>query len=167
MENTMTLKGLKCPKCDCEDLKIKGKPKALAKEMTNFLLFGNIGNIVSSKMASKNYETSELSYECKNCRHKFESMPLVATEEDILEYPCTINFTRIKSLVGCAVVQMVYLNGVNCGSVKNGATITFQTNNRWNKVFVTDSYGVAFPDVYCFEAVANGNVNINFKRKFV
>lgn len=167
VEKTMTLKGLKCPKCNCEDLKINGKPKALAKEMTNFLLFGGVGNIVASKMASKNYETVALSYECKKCKHKFESMPLIALEEDILESPCTINFTRLNSFIGCAGAQMVYLNGVNCGPVENGKTITLKTDSRWNKVFVTDPYGVAFPDVYCFEAVPNGVVNLNFKRKFV
>ena len=168
MNTIATLKGLKCPQCGSEELQIKeGKAGGTGKAMAGGILGGAIVNLVVSSNASKNVETTPSSYVCKSCKHKFQTMPLDAPEEDILDAPCAINFTRLGSFVGSAVAQIVYLNGVNCGPVKNGKTIALQTSNRWNAIFVTDQYGVAFPSVYRFEAVPGGMVEAKFLRKFV
>ena len=167
MNITATLKGLSCPQCGSEDLTIKGKGGGTGRAMAGALLGGAIVNMAVSSHASKNVETVPISYVCKSCKNKFETMPLSAPEEDILAAPCVVNFTRLGSFVGSAVAQIVYLNGVNCGPVKNGKTITLQTSNRWNTIFVTDQYGVAFPSVYRFEAVPGGAVDVKFKREFV
>ena len=129
---------------------------------------GAAANLIASKSASKNgnQDVTPLSYACNECKHKFQSLPLEAPEEDVLSEPCTINFTRLKSMVGAIVVQTVYLNGVNCGPIKNGKTLTLQTSSRWNTMFVLDQYGVAFPSVYHFEATPGGIVDVKFQRKF-
>lgn len=167
MDTVATLKGLRCPQCGSEDLDVNGKAGSMGKEIAGAFLGGAIANLAVSSNASKNVETVPLTYTCKNCKHKFQSFPLAAQREDILAAPCTISFTRVSSFVGALVAQVVYLNGVNCGAVKNGATITLQTSNRWNTMFVTDQYGVAFKSVYRFEAVPGGTVAVRFKRKFV
>lgn len=167
MNTVATLKGLSCPQCGSEDLHIKGKPGSTGAVMAGVLFGGAIANLAVSSNASKNVETVPISYACKNCKHKFQTFPLSAPVEDILEVPCVINFTRLGSFVGSAVVQVVYLNGVNCGPIKNGKTITLQTGNRWNTLFVTDQYGAAFQSYYRFEAVPGGVVEVKFNRKFV
>jgi len=62
--------------------------------------------------------------------------------------------------------QMVYLNGIKVGYVKNGKTIAFPTHVKQNTILVTDQFGVAFPDKYTFEAEAGQSVTVRFKRKF-
>ncbi len=163
MDTVATLKGLRCPQCGSEDLEAKGKAGSLGKEIAGAFFGGAIANMAMSRSASKNTETVPLAYVCKNCKHKFQSFPLAAQQEDILAAPCTISFTRLSSFVGALASHVVYLNGVNCGAVKNGATITLQTSNRWNTVLVTDQYGVAFKNVYRFEAVPEGTVSVKFK----
>ena len=169
MSNIATLKGLRCPKCGNEDIIPVGKKGAAGGEIAAAFFGGAIANLAVSSSASKQSVSSvePISYRCKACKNKFTSLPFEAADEDALPVPCTINFTRKKSFVGAAVVQMVYLNGVSCGPIKNGKTISFQTENRWNTLFVTDAYGVAFPDVYRFEAAPGGEVNVSFNRKFV
>ena len=167
MDTVATLKGLRCPQCGSEDLDVKGKAGSMGKEVAGAFFGGAIANLAMSSSASKNTETVPLAYVCRSCKHKFQSPPLAAPQEDVLSAPCTISFTRVSSFVGALAAQVVYLNGVNCGAVKNGATITLQTSNRWNTMFVTDQYGVAFKSVYRFEAVPGGTVAVRFKRKFV
>lgn len=170
MSDIATLKEMKCPKCGSEELLIRGVPHGVAKEAAGFLLAGSLANVVASKKAEKNGQTepvAPIAFRCKSCKNKFESLPLIAPEEDVLSEPCTITFTRLKSMAGCAVVQVVYLNGVICGPVKNGQSITIETSNRYNTIYVTDQYGAAFPDDYHFEATPGGHVEVNFKRKFV
>lgn len=167
MNSVATLKGLCCPQCGSEDLLIKGKAGGTGASMAGAFLGGGLVNLAVSSHASKNVETVPISYVCKSCKHKFQTLPLSAPPEDILPAPCTFNLTRVGSMVGAAVAQIVYLNGVNCGPVKNGKTISLQTGNRWNTVFVTDQYGVAFPSVYRFEAIPGGTVDVKFKRQFV
>lgn len=167
MDTVATLKGLRCPQCGSEDLDVKGKAGSMGKELAGAFLGGAIAHLAVSRSASKNVETVPIAYVCKNCKHKFQSLPLAAQQEDILSAPCTISFTRLSGFVGALAAMVVYLNGVNCGVVKNGATITLQTSNRWNTMFVTDQYGMAFKSVYRFEAVPGGTVAVRFKRKFV
>ena len=167
MDAIATLKGLKCPQCDSEDLTIKGKAGGVGAGVAGALLGGAIVNLAASHSASKNVQTTPIAYVCNNCKHKFQTFPLSTLPEDLLDSQCTVHFTRLGSMVGAAVAQIVYLNGVNCGPVKNGKTIMLQTGNRWNTLFVTDQYGAAFPSVYRFEAVPGGAVEVKFNRKFV
>ena len=167
MDAVATLKGLACPQCASEDLTIKGKVGGAGAGVAGALLGGAVVNLVVSHNASKNVQTTPVAYVCKGCKHKFQSFPLNAPPEDIVGAPCAVHFTRLGSMVGAAVAQIVYLNGVNCGPVKNGKTVTLQTGNRWNTLFVTDQYGAAFPSVYRFEAVPGGALEVKFNRKFV
>ena len=169
MSSIATLKDLRCPKCGSDDILPVGKKGAAGSEIAAALLGGAIANLAVSSSASKQTAVAAepLAYRCRACGNKFTSLPLEAADEDVLPSPCTINFTRKKSFVGAAVVQMVYLNGISCGPIKNGKTISFQTENRWNTLYVTDAYGVAFKDIYRFEAVPGGEVNVSFNRKFL
>ncbi len=169
MSSIATLKGLKCPQCGSEDLLAVGKRGAGGGEIAAVLLGGAVANLIVSRNAVKEGSGSAepLGYRCRACKAKFQSLPLTAAGEDVLSAPCTIYFTRLGSFVGAMVAQVVYLNGVRCGAVKNGKTISFQTSNRWNTLFVTDQYGVAFADMYRFEAVPGGVVEVKFNRKFV
>jgi len=170
MKEIATLKGLKCPQCGSENLRVTGKKGSGGKAAAAVLAGGAAANMIASRNASRGDDlgaAEPLAYICQDCRHKFQSRPLAALAEDLLESPCTIRFTRLGSMVGAIVAQVVYLNGVNCGAVKNGKSIELSTSNRWNTIFVTDQYGVAFPDVYRFEAAPGGRVEVNFRRKFI
>ncbi|MGI6546441.1 MAG: hypothetical protein ACOX2M_08520 [Fastidiosipilaceae bacterium] len=167
MNVVATLKGMKCPQCESEELTIKGKVDGVGNSVVGTILGGAIVQLAVSKNASKNVETTPIAFVCLKCKHKFQSYPLNAPLEDMLDAPCTIQFTRLGSMVGAALAQFVYLNGVNCGPVKNGKTITLQTGNRWNTLYVTDHYGVASPSVYRFEAAPGGTIAVKFRRKFV
>lgn len=74
---------------------------------------------------------------------------------------------RLSSLVGMAVLQQVFLNGVKVGTVKNNKELSFQTYTKHNVIFVTDHSGVAFPDAYTFTAERGGMKALKFNRKFV
>lgn len=169
MSNIASLKELRCPNCGSGDILPLGKKGAMGSEVAAAFFGGAIANLAVSSNASKQSAgpVESLSYKCKSCKNKFASLPFVAADGDVLPVPCKINFTRLKSFVGAAVVQIVYLNGVSCGPIKNGKMISFHTENRWNTLFVTDAYGVAFPDVYRFEALPGGEVHVRFNRKFV
>lgn len=157
---------LVCPKCQKNDLKILGTKGAKGKAVGVGMAFGAIGNLVADSMSKDDYSLQPVKYQCNACKNKFESLPLVAKPEELLEEPCTIHFTRLSSFVGMAVAQNVYLNGVKVGPVKNGKSIDFQTFVRNNTVFVTDQYGVAFKGCYKFEAQSGGTEEIKFKKKF-
>lgn len=169
MSNIASLKDLRCPKCGSDDILPIGKKGAAGGEIAAAFFGGAIANLAVSSSASKQSVSAAepLSYRCKACKNKFTSLPLEAADEDVLSIPCRINFTRQKSFVGAAVVQMVYLNGISCGPVKNGKSLTLETSNRYNTMYVTDQYGAAFPGAYRFEAEAGGHVDVRFKRKFV
>ena len=162
-----TLKGLRCPQCGSEQLRVTGVKGALGTSLATGIAFGAIGNLVAGKNAAANTVTEPLQYKCNSCGNKFESLPLCAPPEEILSTPCSITFTRERSFVGSAVPQIVYLNGVKLGAVNNGASLTFPTGNRFNTLFVTDQYGVAFDSVYRFEALPGGMVSARFMRKFL
>jgi hypothetical protein len=96
-----------------------------------------------------------------------DTKPLEAAADEYLSAPCTINFERVSSFVGMAVVQIVYLNGVKIGPIKNGKTVSFATAVKYNTLYVTDQGGVAFKGNYRFEAQPGGTVNVRFNRKFL
>lgn len=158
---------LACPACGGNDLLITGQKGGTGKSIGVVLAFGAIGSMVAGSNAAKDTATYPIQYRCNACKNKFESGPLTATAEEILPAPATINFTRKGSMVGAAVPQIVYMNGMKMGPVKNGKTITFQTMVRYNTIFVTDQFGVAFKDSYRFEAQPGAEVQVDFNRKFV
>ncbi len=161
-----SLKGLTCPSCGSPNLTVKGVKGSLGKAVATGSAFGAIGNLVAGSNAKKNTETQPLEYKCTGCGNKFVSPPLIAAPEDILPAPCTIIYERPSSILGAAVPQIPYLNGIKIGAVKNGRSMTFQTYNRYNMIFVTDQFGVAFPCDYKFEAQPGGTVTVRFNRKF-
>ena len=91
----------------------------------------------------------------------------MAGKDELLEQACTVNFKRKSSFVGMAIKYHVWINGVKVGVVGNGKSFSFPVITKYNTMFVTDQYGVAFKTDYKFEAQSGGNVNVNFKRKFV
>lgn len=167
MDNIATLKGLKCPHCGSEQLTVTGTKGALGAAIVTGAAFGAIGNLVAGSNAAANQVTEPLRYKCAGCGQKFEALPLMAPTLDVLAAPCTVTFTRESSFVGAAVPQIVYINGIKLGAVKNGKSITFTTSNRYNVMFVTDQYGLTFKGEYRFEAQPGGNVSVRFNRRFL
>ncbi len=167
MQEVATLKGLKCPNCQSDQLIVTGTKGALGKAAATGLAFGAVGNLVAGKNAAGNVATEPLQYKCGNCGTKFQSMPLSAPPQEILSSPCHVTFIRESSFVGAAVPQIVYLNGVKIGPVKNGKSLAFTTSNRYNVLFVTDQFGVAFKSDYRFEASPGGHITVRFNRKFL
>ena len=162
-----SLYNLKCPTCGATDLKLLGIKGSRGKSFATWFAFGAIGTMVAGSSVKETDETKPLHYKCKQCKKKFESYPLPATDAEILSAPCKITFQRASSMAGMAVPYIVYLNGMRVGPIKNGASFTFETNIKYNTIFVTDLHGVAFADTYSFEAPADGSVLTKFKRKFV
>jgi hypothetical protein len=167
MQQVATLKGLRCPRCGSEHLTVTGIKGALGAATVVGLAFGAVGNLVAGKNAAANTATEPLQYKCNACKNKFESLPLAAPPEEILSMPCNVTFKRERGFVGSAVPQILYLNGVKLGAVKNGATVSFTTNSRYNVLFVTDQHGVAFKSEYRFEAQPGQNVSVSFKNRFL
>ncbi len=162
--NIPSLLDLRCPKCSGQNFRATGKKGALGKSIAMGAAFGAIGNLVASSNAQTDYATEPMQYRCNDCKEKFVSLPMLARPEEFLPAPCTIQFQRMSNFVGMAVVNTVYLNGVNMGSVKNGKTITFLTPLRYNTIYVTDMHGVAFKPIHRFEAQPGGTVQLHFKR---
>lgn len=165
--NFPSIFGLSCPKCKAYDLKIKGIKGSLGAEIGIGIAFGAIGNLVQNSTSKKDFDVQPIQYKCKSCGKKFESFPVIANVAEVLDVPCTIIFTRLSSFYGMAVAQHVWLNGVKVGLVGNNKTITFQTFIKYNTIFVTDQYGMAFKGDFKFEAQSGGSVDVRFKRKFV
>ena len=165
--NYPSLHKLTCPKCGQKDLKVLGTKGAKGASIGVGMAFGAIGNLVASSLSKDEAAVQPVQYQCKACKNKFDSLPLNAEPDEILEQPCTINFNRLSSFVGMAVTQGVWLNGVKVGSIDNGKSMTFQTFTKHNTVYVTDQYGVVIKDDFKFEAQSGGTQDINFKRKFV
>lgn len=157
---------LACPECKSNNLKILGTKGAKGTAVGVGMAFGAIGNLVANSISKNDYTIQPVKYKCNSCGKKFDSLPFNAKPEEILDKPCTITFKRLSSFVGMAVSQNVWLNGVKVGSIGNGKSITFQTFVKYNTVFVTDQYGVAFKDSYKFEAQSGGTEDIRFKKKF-
>ncbi|MGX8773981.1 MAG: hypothetical protein ACSW8G_02870, partial [Bacillota bacterium] len=129
--------------------------------------FGAIANVALDSKSKSDFEYKPVRYQCLGCKNKFEADPLAAPEEEILAEPCRVVFHRLKSAVGMAVTQQVFLNGIKVGNVGNGQDLEFLTFTKHNTVFVTDQAGVAFPGSYTFTAESGGTEEIQFKRKFL
>ena len=164
--NIPSLHRLVCPKCHQKNLSIlgtDGSKSAISKQ----LLFGAIGNLVANENSKNDFSLHAIRYKCNACGNKFEATPLTAEPDEILDTPCRITFTRLSSLIGLAVAQHVWLNGIKVAVVGNGKTVTFETLLKYNTVFVTDQYGTAFKGDFKFEAQSGGCMDIRFKRKFL
>lgn len=167
MENRQnpSVKNLQCPHCNGTEFKILGTKGSTGKAVGAFL-FGAIGNLVQSSESKNDYELRPIRYKCLSCNQKFESVPFEAAEDELLDEPCTVVLHRLSSLVGMAVLQQVFLNGVKVGTVKNNKELSFQTYTKHNVIFVTDHSGIAF-DSYTFTAESGRMKTLKFKRKFV
>ncbi len=165
--NAPSLHSAVCPHCQKNDFVVLGTKGAKGAAIGVGMAFGAIGNLVADSMNKDDATIKPLRCQCNACRKKFEILPLKATPEEILETPCTVNFTRLSSFVGMAVAQHIWLNGVKVGTVGNGKSISFPVHTKYNTLFVTDQYGVAFKGNYKFEAVSGGTVDVRFKKKFL
>jgi hypothetical protein len=104
-----------------------------------------------------------LQYKCKKCKSKYLANPSESTLEERLSEPCRITLQRVSNMVGAILPQVVYLNGIKVGVVKNGEAISFNTWVKENVVFVTVQ-GAAFP--HCKFTVESGGMTvILFNRK--
>lgn len=160
-----TLVGITCPKCGSTKYQIQGTG-SIGASVGKQLLFGGVGNMVSSSRSKNDFELKPVKFRCLDCKEKYESIPNDAGKEEILEKPCTITFKRLLSILGAVVRQQVFMNGLKVGTVKNGSEITFETNTKTNVLFVTDHHGIAFSDKYEFTAESGGEEYVKFKRKF-
>ena len=158
---------LNCPRCGTYDYQVLGKKGAKGKAIGVGAMFGAVGDWVASSISENNFNLEPMNYKCKACGAKFESVPLLAQPDEILQAPCRIIFTRMSGIAGMGVAQSVWLNGVKVAAVGNGETKELVTYIRYNTLFVTDQYGVAFADVHKFEASAGGYIEVRFNRKFV
>ena len=168
MENNQypSVRDLQCPSCKGTSFKIIGTKGSMGKAV-GAAMFGAIGNMAMSAGSKNDFEIRPIRYQCLSCRSKFEATPLTAAEDELLEEPCTVVLRRLSSVVGMAVLQQVFLNGVKVGNVKNNGELTFRTYTKHNTICVTDQSGVAFPGAYTFVAESGGTQTVQFKRKFV
>lgn len=164
---TASMHQLNCPACGAKDFTIIGSKGAKGKSIGISAAFGAVGALAANAMAKDDYSIEPVGYKCKACKKKFESLPLTASPEELLEEPCQIVFERMSAFAGIAVSQTVWLNGVKVASVKNKQTVEFPTFVKHNTIFVTDQFGVAFKGHYTFEAQPGGKLSVKFKRKFV
>lgn len=162
-----SIEGLTCPKCQKADLKILGTKGSKGAAIGMGMALGAVGNLIANASNKNDFSLRPIQYKCKSCGNKFESLPLMAKPEELLDTPCTVTFHRLSRFVGMAVSQDVWLNGIKVGTVKNGKSITFETVTKHNTVFVTDQYGVAFKGDRKFEAQSGGTEEIRFKGKFL
>ena len=156
----------KCPQCGSSEWKVTGLPGAAGRAVL-VGLFGLIGNAIASSSLKNRKDDDPFICKCDSCGNKWEAIPVNAPEEERLESPCKINVTRPGGFVGAAVGQFAYLNGIRMGILKNGNTMTFETNVKHNLLYFTDLSGTVFKDYKHFDAEAGGNRNFNFNRKFL
>lgn len=165
MEETATLKGVKCPHCGAEDFGFLGLKGAIATSAAIGTL-GGIAQYVAGKTAATDTETVPLNYLCKKCAKKFQTLPLTAPAEDLLTESCTIALTRTGGGGIIPTPRIVYLNGKKVGPVYKNKTLTFTTNNRHNVIYVTDQNGIPLcNEGYKFEVTAGEQLALKFKRK--
>lgn len=140
-----SLASLTCPFCHASNWTVLGMTQDTAKDMV----------------------ADQISCQCNNCKNKFTVHPLAATPDEMLSAPCEIRFTRVFSTDGENLAQIIYLNGVEIGLVKNGETLSFATTVRNNIVYVTGLNGQAFKGEYKFEAQPGGQVDVRFNGHFL
>ncbi|MCL2106666.1 MAG: hypothetical protein FWH26_06390 [Oscillospiraceae bacterium] len=162
--NAPSLHYLRCPDCRSDQLKILGKKGAVGKSIAVGAAFGAVGAMVASSNSESDFSFEPSYFKCESCKKKFESLPLMAQPEELLAAPCKIVFKR-SGFYGWAVAYGVWINGVKVCSIKSGKTVEFSTITKYNTLFLTDMYGVAFKKggVKKFEAQPGGIVEVEFK----
>ncbi|MCL2152443.1 MAG: zinc-ribbon domain-containing protein [Oscillospiraceae bacterium] len=75
----------------------------------------------------------------------------------VLDAPCTIVITRDSNIVGAVVKHAIYINGTYIGDLKNGGSITAETQYKVNTVTSPN-----FPGKLIIEANGNEPVNLRF-----
>jgi DNA-directed RNA polymerase subunit M/transcription elongation factor TFIIS len=158
---------LKCPNCGAEEFVILGKKGGFGAALGLSVVLGPAGNLLADQMSKKDYKLESIRFKCKSCKKKFESYPLTAEPDEILSEPCKVIFNRLSNIVGGAVSQSVWLNGVKVGTVGSGKTLEFDTITKHNTLFVTDQSGTAFKSNYQFVAQPGGSKKVNFDRQFI
>jgi hypothetical protein len=166
MKNPLTPDAdLTCPACTAADIKALGT-RGFAGRHLLAVLFGFFAGAAFGRAEQKNTGDRAIIYKCTKCGKKWEALPGKIAASGCLETPCEIHVIRESSVIGCAMVQFVYLNGRKIGPVKNGEHISFTTEQKHNLVFVTDHLGRSF-DTRRFEAPAGKQTELRFKRKFL
>jgi hypothetical protein len=116
----------KCPKCGSAEWRPLALPGYVGRGLLVILL-GVIGNAIASSALRKKKDNAPFILKCEGCGEKWEAPPAEAAEEEWLESPCGITMSRPGGLVGAAVGQYVFLNGIRMGVLKNGGSLNFQT----------------------------------------
>lgn len=175
-EQYPTLVGVVCPKCGSNSYDIKGIKGAEFKAVANNLTYSGTsmlritGRVMKISLNDDGSNLKPISFQCLNCKEKFNALPNVAPSSEILEKPYEITLKRLpnaKSIVD----HHVYLNGIMVGPVKNDEEITFYTQTKTNVLFVTDRHGITlinkhgdlFKNHYRFIAQSGGSQRIFHK----
>jgi hypothetical protein len=156
----------KCPKCGSAEWSPLGLPGYAGRALMMVLL-GLLGNGIASSALRRREDNDPFILKCEGCGEKWEAAPSEAAEEEWLEFPCEITISRPTGFVGAAVGQYLFLNGIRIGVLKNGGSLSFQTNVKHNILYGTDLSGAVFKDYRRFEAEPGGHIAFSFNRKFI
>lgn len=119
------------------------------------ILFAVIGGVISYFVA-------------KNCRIGDYVTPVdkataeILNSPEVLETPATLEIIRDSSMVGALADFPVTLNGQRLASIRNGSSITVQTDRKHNILSIKDAYGTDLSP-YIFDMADGGYAKIHFK----
>lgn len=111
-------------------------------------------NIFSLKKTQKTEKTFMESRE--------ESFSKASDAEKIEGEPCRITLTRLPCVIGMAMGVRVFLNGIEQPVLKNGKSISMQTNIRHNELQISYNADGANRSLN-FEATPGGHIRITLK----
>jgi hypothetical protein len=126
------------------------------------LMLGVIGNAIASSSLANRADNDPFVLKCESCGEKWKASPVDAPEEERLASPCTITLARHTGIVGAAVGQYVYLNGIRIGKIKTGKPLSFQTCVKHNVLCATDLSGRSFKGFQRFEAASGGHESFSY-----
>jgi len=160
---------LKCPNCGNTKYIPLGKKRSGLKQFFSGFFAGAApmaASATANQKANSLTGVMTLQYQCTQCKKKYEFTPLQANDDEILDNSSSIRFERAKMFRGAAGVYTVYLNGVPLKNLSNGESFSFQTNIKYNTIFVGFGDGIIFRNYYSLEAESGGNINIVFDGNF-
>ena len=162
---------MKCGSSQIEIVGVKGVGgKNLAK-----IVGGSLGGAVGSAIVGAaqgdfskekpQMPLSTIQYKCDGCGEKFEAEPHGTEENEVLEAPFSITFTR-KAPFGDDPYNL-YLNGVLVSVIPYLTNIfRFQTSVRHNTLFLIGALGKTVKNgVYRFEAQPGGSISLLYTKK--